>query len=66
MENTNAYGTCKCGSLITCAIDNAQQLITRIKCKYIHGNKTQCGKRYLRNPVRQKIAENLCNTTVMK
>lgn len=64
-ESGYANGTCKCGSVIKCSIDNTDAIITKIKCKFIEGE-GRCGKRYLRNPIRQNIAQNLQGSSVMK
>lgn len=61
-ESGYAYGTCKCGSIIKCIIDNSEELTTKLKCTYIEGQGC-CGKRYLRNPVRQAIVEKFQGTT---
>lgn len=34
-----AYGSCKCDSFIKCKINNTNELITKIKCKFIEGGK---------------------------
>ena len=66
-ETGYAYGTCKCGSLIKCKINNTNELITEVKCKFIEGEKEgRCGKRYLRNPVRQAVINGLQGKSVMK
>lgn len=61
-----ANGTCKCGVVIKCDIDNsiANNLTTKISCTFIEG-KGRCGKRYLRRPIRDNIAEKLKKTTAM-
>jgi len=44
-ESGYAYGTCKCGSLIKCVINNTNEFLTEIKCKFIEGEKeSRCGK----------------------
>lgn len=64
-ESGYVYGTCKCGSLIKCAIDNTNEITTKINCKFIKGE-GRCGKRYLRNPIRQTIVQKLQGASVMK
>lgn len=64
-ESGYAYGTCKCGSLIKCVIDNTDEITTKIKCKFIKGE-GRCGKRYLRNSIRQTTVQNLQGASVMK
>jgi len=66
-ESGYAYGTCKCGSLIKCVINNTNELLTEIKCKFIEGEKEgRCGKRYLRQPIRQAVVKELEGKSVMK
>lgn len=54
-------GKCNCGSIINGVAenitDNNQTVI--IKCKITKGSGT-CSKRYLRNPIRFEIGEQLC------
>ncbi|CAL1672373.1 unnamed protein product [Lasius platythorax] len=60
-----ANGTCKCGAIMRCDIDNSTANdLTKIVCTFIEG-KSRCGKRYLRRPIRDKIAEKLKTTTAM-
>lgn len=65
-EQGYANGTCKCGAIIKCDIDNSSSnnLTTKISCTFIQGH-GQCGKRYLRRPIRDAIAEKLKKTTAM-
>lgn len=64
-ESGYAYGTCKCGSVIKCVIDNSEKLATKIKYTHIEGQ-GRCGKRYLRNPVRRTIVEKFQETNATK
>lgn len=57
-----ACGTCKCGSIIKCVINNSEDLMTKIKCTYVEGQE-RCGKRYLRNPIRQAVVEKFLGKT---
>lgn len=58
MDNQYANGTCRCGSVIKCKIDNSDKnnISTKITCKFIEGN-GRCGKRYLRMPIRETVVE---------
>lgn len=51
---------------LKCDIDNSSSnnLTTKISCTFIQGH-GQCGKRYLRRPIRDAIAEKLKKTTAM-
>ena len=60
-----ACGTCKCGSTINCAINNSEELVTKLKCTYTEGQ-GRCGKRYLRKPVRQTVVDQLQGTSASK
>jgi len=39
-------------------INNSEELVTKLKCTYVEGQ-GHCGKRYLRNPIRQAVVEKL-------
>jgi len=64
-ESGYACGTCKCGSVIKCVINNSEELVTKLKCIYVEGQ-GHCGKRYLRNPIRQAVVEKLQGTSAAK
>lgn len=64
-ETGYTYGRCKCGSLIRCLINNTNEHITKIKCKYLEGE-GRCGKRYLRNPIRQAVVNELDGKNIMQ
>jgi hypothetical protein len=64
-ESGCVTGTCKCGSVIKCVIDNSADLFTKIKCTFIEGQ-GRCGKRYFRNPIRQAVVEKLQGITATK
>jgi len=43
-----------------CVIDNTNELLTEIKCKFIEGEKVgRCKKGYLRQPIRQTVVKKL-------
>lgn len=64
-ESGYASGTCKCGSIIKCVIDNSEELITKLKCTYIEGE-GRCGKQYLRNPIREAVVKKFQGSSAAK
>jgi len=61
-----ANGSCRCGSIIKCKIDNADEndISTKITCRFTEGN-GRCDKHFLRKPIRETIVENLRGKSAM-
>lgn len=61
-----ANGSCRCGSVIKCKIDNSDEndISTKITCRFTEGN-GRCGKRYLRKPIRETVVENMRGKSAM-
>jgi len=64
-ESRYTCGTCECGLIIKCVIDNTNELLTEIK--FIEGEKIgRCKKGYLRQLIRQAVMKQLEGKSIMK